>query len=175
MESTELIRVLGEHDRWVKAEGGGRAYLRGADLSGADLRRADLRRADLSGATGLLCAADYLAENLERTDAGYIVYKSFGKHYSSPKRWVIERGQILNEVCNPLSTFNCACGINVATKDWPGLSDKGVWRALIRWEWLADVVVPYNTDGKFRCGRIELLEPLDDAEQRKAVRDGRET
>jgi hypothetical protein len=32
------------------------------------------------------------------------------------------------------------------------------WKVLIRWEWLAGVIVPYNTDGKIRCERCELLE-----------------
>jgi len=29
------------------------------------------------------------------------------------------------------------------------------------WEDLADVVVPYNTDGKARCARLQLIEPLE--------------
>lgn len=33
-----------------------------------------------------------------------------------------------------------------------------IWRCLIRWEWLPGVCVPYNTNGKIRCERVELLE-----------------
>ena len=27
--------------------------------------------------------------------------------------------------------------------------------------WFADVVVPYNTDGKIRCGKVELVKIVD--------------
>lgn len=32
-----------------------------------------------------------------------------------------------------------------------------IWKVLIRWEWLPGVVVPYHTNGKVRCERVELL------------------
>ena len=47
-------------------------------LSGANLSDADLRRADLSGSKGLLDAINYMEAHFERTDEGYIVYKTFG-------------------------------------------------------------------------------------------------
>lgn len=31
------------------------------------------------------------------------------------------------------------------------------WKVLIRWEWLCGVCVPYMTDGKIRCERVELI------------------
>ena len=66
---------------------------------------------------------------------------------------------MITEVVNPLPTVDCACGVNVATLDWVKRhgGDRPIWRGLIRWEWLPGVVVPYNTDGKFRCGKVELL------------------
>lgn len=30
--------------------------------------------------------------------------------------------------------------------------------------WLADVVVPYNTDGKIRCGKAELVKIVKEAQ-----------
>ena len=38
---------------------------------------------------------------------------------------------------------------------------KKIWKLLIRWEWLPGVVVPYNTDGKIRCERAELVEVVE--------------
>ena len=47
----ELQDILKEHQKWLLANGGSRANLRGANLRGADLRGASLRDADLSGAS----------------------------------------------------------------------------------------------------------------------------
>ena len=150
-----------------------RAYLGGADLSGADLSGADLkgtdlggtdlREADLSGATGLLDAIDWLAANTERDSdgRGIIAYKTFAAVHSSPASWIIAPNSIISEVVNPCPTISCACGINVGTLAWiyQHKSDiTPIWRVLIRWEWLASVVVPYNTHGQIRCGRVELLD-----------------
>lgn len=134
------------------------ANLSRADLSGADLSRADLSCANLSGARGLLDASEYLKANLERNEAGYIVYKTFGETYAAPDQWRLEPGAVLEEVCNPNRTDDCGCGINVGTAEWVGNNYSGtVYRLLIRWEWLAGVVVPYNTDGKIRCSRAEII------------------
>jgi hypothetical protein len=60
----------------------------------------------------------------------------------------------------------CGCGVNVATQDWCERhypDGKGrLWKCLIRWPWLAGVVVPYSTDGKIRASRVELLEVVKD-------------
>lgn len=53
MNTQEIAAILHEHEKWIKAEGGKRADLYGADLCGADLRGADLCSADLSGAENL--------------------------------------------------------------------------------------------------------------------------
>ena len=53
----------------------------------------------------------------------------------------------------------CGCGINVAPLDWVRKNYNGeIWKVLIRWEWMVGVCVPYNTDGKIRCERVELVE-----------------
>jgi uncharacterized protein YjbI with pentapeptide repeats len=135
------------------------ANLSDANLSDANLRNADLSDADLSDADNLLSAINYLDANFEKTQDGYIAYKTFGGQYPTNPSWVIEQGSILNEVVNPCRTDTCGCGINVAPIKWVKENYKGdVWKCLIRWGWLAGVVVPYNTDGKIRCERIELLE-----------------
>ena len=145
------------------------ANLYGADLCGANLRGANLSRANLSGAKGLLIAAEWLADKLEADEAGVIVGKAIGSTcFSTPPQWVIAPGSVIEEVVNPCRTSDCACGINVATLAWirqhyAAAIECGsvqVWRGRIHWLDLADVVVPYHTDGKFRCGRLELLEEV---------------
>lgn len=138
------------------------ANLSGADLSGADLYHANLSDANLSGAKNLLSPINYLKENFERTDEGYIVYKCFNNMYSAPDKWDISIGSVIEEEVNPNRTTICGCGINVAPLDWvrneyPHMQ---VYKLLIRWEWLAGVVVPYNTDGQIRCARAEIIERL---------------
>lgn len=138
------------------------ANLSGANLSGADLRRANLRCANLSGSLGLLDAINYMEANFERTDEGYIVYKSFNSNYTAPDRWKIEPGEVIEEVANPDRTCECGCGINVAPLEWVRRDDsKQPYELLIRWEWLPGVVVPYNTNGKIRCSKAQILEAVE--------------
>ena len=147
------------------------ANLRNADLSGADLREADLRGTDLrsaningtdlSGAYGVLSPIEFLKENFETWEEGYVAYKTFGERYAVPRGWDIKPGSVIAEVVNPDRGRLCGCGINVATLEWVranNCSGVDIWRMLIRWEWLPGVVVPYDTDGEFRCERAELVE-----------------
>ena len=143
------------------------ADLRGANLSDADLRGANLsdanlRGANLSGSQGLLDAINYMEANFERTDEGYIVYKSFNSNYTAPDRWKIEPGEVIEEVANPDRTCECGCGINVAPLEWVKNDNYNQpYKLLIRWEWLPGVVVPYNTDGKIRCSKAQILEAVE--------------
>mgnify|MGYP002560428289 CR=1 FL=1 len=133
--------------------------LHGADLSGANLSGADLKGTNLSGAKGVLSAIDYMQSSFERTNDGYIVYKIFSGQYASPEDWEIRPGSVLTENVNFDRTAECGCGINVAPLEWVRKHYDGeIWRCLIRWEWLPGVCVPYNTNGKIRCERVELLE-----------------
>jgi len=142
-----------------------RANLRDTNLSGANLSEAYLREADLSGAKGLLDPAVWLQEQFESDAEGLIVYKAIGEtYYAAPDHWTIEAGAVLEEVCNPTRTSDCACGVNFATRAWIQRNyanqDVTVWRCRIEWMDLAGVVVPYNTDGKARCARLRLLEKV---------------
>ena len=130
-----------------------------ANLSCADLSGADLSCANLSGATGLLNPIDYLAEMFERTKEGYIVYKVFSGSYISPADWKIKPGEIITEEVNFCRVNNCGCGINVAPLEWvkQNYPRKDIYKLLIKWEWLAGVVVPYNTDGQIRCARAQII------------------
>ena len=140
------------------------ADLRRADLSDADLSGADLRRADLSGAKGLLSAIDFLKEHFEMTNEGFIAYKTFGSEYNPPEKWVIQPGSVITENVNFDTTNTCGCGINVAPLKWVQNVYGGddIWKVLIRFEWLAGVCVPYNSDGKIRCERVQLLEIVEE-------------
>jgi hypothetical protein len=137
------------------------ADLRGADLSGADLNCANLRDTNLSGAIGIKSSIDFLSI-FERNDKGIIAYKTFDEHYTHSDTWKIEEGEIISENVNYNRTEPCGCGINVAPLDWVlrNMYGSTIWKALIRWEWLPGVVVPYNSDGKIRCERVELVEPI---------------
>ena len=135
------------------------ANLSGADLSRADLSRANLSGANLSGAKGILSTVNFLDSHFERTEAGYVAYKTFNSVYKSPNSWKIEKGSILEENVNFDRCCECACGINVAPLSWVKQNYSGdIWKVLIRWEWLCGVCVPYHSDGKIRCERVELLE-----------------
>lgn len=181
MKPDELKTILENHKKWLDGIEDGEqanlsganmrganlrgadlrdANLRGADLRGANLRDANLSYADLSGCKGLLDPNEWMKANLEKTRQGYIAYKSFGSNYPPPAHWKIEAGSEISEVVNPFPTFDCACGVNVATKTWSDLEGT-IWKVLIKWEWLPSVVVPYDTDGKFRCGRVKLLEVVE--------------
>lgn len=131
-------------------------------LSGADLSGANLSDADLSGSKGLLDAINYMEAHFERTDDGYIVYKSFGENYTAPETWKIEPGEIIKETVNCDRTTECGCRINVAPLEWVRRNGRNQpYKLLIRWEWLPGVVVPYNTDGRIRCSKAQILEAVE--------------
>ena len=135
------------------------ADLSGADLSGANLSCANLRCANLRGAN-LCSAVNFIDAHFERADDGYIAYKTFGGTYNPPKGWEIKPGSVIGETVNFDRGTECGSGINVAPLEWVKCQNGGkeIWKVLIRWEWLAGVCVPYNSDGKIRCERVELLE-----------------
>ena len=139
------------------------ANLSGANLSGAYLSGADLRGADLSGATGLIDSIDYLEKKFEKTEEGYVVYKVFNGCYGPPAKWKVEPGEVITEEVNSCRTAKCGCGINAAPLEWVRREypKKDIYKLLIKWEWLAGVVVPYNTDGKIRCSRALIIEKVE--------------
>ena len=139
------------------------ADLRSADLRSADLRSADLSGSNLSGSTGIMSAIAFMDAHFERTKDGFIVYKTFGSSYHPNDDWKIEPGSVLSEVVNPDRACSCGCGINVAPLSWvkDNATNGGrlsIWKILIRWEWLMGVVVPFGSDGKVRCEKVELIE-----------------
>ena len=181
----DIQEILKLHHKWLNNEEGGvradlrwanlsgadlsgsnlsRADLRGSDLSEADLSGSDLSWADLSGAKNLANhnSADYIMANFDKTEEGIVVYKTFGFHSHPNPNWKIEKGAIIEENVNPNRTEECGCGVNVGTLEWVKKHGgrRDIWKCLIKWEWLPDVVVPYHTDGKIRAGRVQLLEVI---------------
>ena len=155
------------------------SYMRGSDLSGSymshcnmsgcdlsgsymshcDMRGCYMRGCNMSGCAGLVSPIQYMKENFDRSADGYIAYKAFNAQYFAPDTWKIRPGAVIEENVNANRTDECGCGINVAPLDWVRKNYKGdIWKVMIRWEWLPGVCVPYNTDGKIRCERVQLLE-----------------
>jgi hypothetical protein len=156
-------KEIGMHDIAKRYQNGERDF-REANLREANLREADLREANLSWAKGLLDPGDWIRTNFKTDDLGVIVYKRIGAtKYPAASHWVIEPGAQIAEVCNPCRTCDCGCGVNFGTLEWCSSAyvAADLWRCRIAWADLASVVVPYHTDGKARCSRLELLEILD--------------
>lgn len=148
MTKEKLAEILAAHKLWLaNKQNGSRADLIGANLSGAVL----------------MSSINYMEAHFEHAEAGYIVYKCFGGLYQPPEKWEIKPGSVIEETVNPLRTITSGCGINVAPLEWVRREQPGkkIWKLLIRWEWLPGVVVPYNTDGKIRCERAELVEVVE--------------
>lgn len=117
----------------------------------------------LSQCRGITSPSDYLNEYFERneSDTGYIVYKTFGSMYPPCKEWDISPGSIIYENCDMNRCNPCSYGINVAPIEWIkkyNLGKKDIWRCEILDKWLADVCVPYDTDGKIRCNKLRLID-----------------
>lgn len=139
------------------------ANLRGASLWNANLEGADINDANFSGAFGLLSPARWIEKNFRTDKDGVIVYKSIHNTiYRPPARWIIAPGKYIHEVVNPCPTSTCACGINFGTKKWclENFPTADLWKCRIHWLDLASVVVPYNTDGKARCGKLQLIKKI---------------
>jgi uncharacterized protein YjbI with pentapeptide repeats len=138
------------------------ADLSSANLSSANLRYANLSSANLSSAENILSATEYIRQNFKKTKAGIIVYKTLGSQFPPNNKWTIKAKSIIEEVVNPDRTVDCACGINVATLEWvkSNTSETDIWQCLIKWEWLAGVVVPYHTDGKIRAEKVQLIKTV---------------
>ena len=190
MTAEKLAEILENHKKWLNGEGGERAdlsgsdlsysNLSGSDLSGSNLSGSDLRYSNLSGsnlsgsdlsvsnlsgsdlsqAKGLLDTVNFMEAHFERTDRGYIAYKTFGGNYEPPAEWKIEPESVIEETVNFDRCTSCGSGINVAPLEWVkrNYPKKKIWKCLIEWPWLVGVCVPYNTDGKIRASRVRLLE-----------------
>ena len=156
----ELKEILKNHSEWLKDSAKGE----GANLTRANLTGANLAEADLTGAEHQFINPIDFMSTFDKTEEGYLVYKSFGENYDPPETWKIEEGSIIQELPDRSATVLCGGGINFGTKVWVKAEcSKPIWKCLIKWEWLPGVIVPYQTDGKARCYKLQLLEIVDKA------------
>jgi hypothetical protein len=136
---------------------------KGANLKDAFLRGAWLTGTDFSNADGLLTTVDLLNEHFEW---------SVGKH--SLEVWRTEVSQFSDywgqlrpgkELRQRVNSDRCSldgCGVSFATKQMMALKFKPpYWRCEIAFNWLPDVVIPFNTDGRGRCSRLRLMERVE--------------
>jgi hypothetical protein len=141
------------------------ANLSSANLSGANLLNAKLLSADLSGAVGLVVASDWLRQFDRDNDGNIICYKTFNYVFASPDTWTVAAQAVVTEVVNQNPTDACGCGVNVATLSWCERNFNScrteIWRCVIPREYECTIVVPYNTDGKFRVGGVRLIKKLE--------------
>ena len=162
----ETIVIRGDHSGkdfiFIRCKIEGNLDARAATFNDLDAREATFATYNLSGAKWAdhTSPSAYLAQNFERSEHGYVVYKAFNDNYPPNPNWIIEAGSVLEEICMVFPTQDCAAGINVAPLKWvkEHTTSRPIWKCLIRWEWLPDVCVPWHTDGKIRCGKLELLE-----------------
>lgn len=131
------------------------AKLVGANLSGVIFRNANMNNTDLTGAIGLMKQTDFMAANFEKSADGYIAYVALDTADS------VHTGRIITDNANFNRSNYIGSGINAAPLDYMlrGL-DGIVWKVLIKWEWLCGVCVPYSTEGKIRCERVQLIQPV---------------
>ena len=142
-----------------------------ANLINNSLSQCNITGANLSGVEGLPTAKQFLSQ-FDHDELGILVYRVCAERVFryAPPHWKFAPGEFLTETCNPDRTTDCSSGVHFATLNWikisviPKSPDDVVWLCRIRWEDLADVTVPYNTNGKARCARLELLEPYDKLE-----------
>lgn len=130
---------------------------------------------DFSECEGLLDPAQWLLNNLEHGPEGVYAYKAFGLYQQINPSWKIKPNHIITEAVNFDRTSDCGSGVNVATREWlrkvvqsriDGCygnttvygTKPGYWKVLIPWNAIASVCVPYGTDGKFRAGKVQLVE-----------------
>lgn len=122
-------------------------------------------------------AKEWLDKHLYHDAIGYYALKTFGVFFPARVEWIpLVPGKIISEVCiNPDRATQCGTGISIGTETWvrEWLSDRYwdiIWVVRVRNEWLADIVVPFQTDGKIRTRTLELLTPLSKEEARDLMR-----
>lgn len=137
--------------------------LEGADLTDTKLFQADFYCANLKNVKGLITNIEWMDKNLEKTKDGYIAYKVFGLYHDVPKYWNVKENCIIGEHADLDRRNLDSYGINAGTLEHiKEENDTGlpIYKLLIRNEWLDEVVVPYGTDGGFRCCKALILEKI---------------
>ena len=154
------------------------AYLRGADLRDAYLRGANLEGANLEGAKN--CYPKLYRDNLSilkhQPDGTYLrAYKYLNDDISPYRNCKYEVGETYT--CLKLNTDEtklCESGINVATLEWClKETNNNLEKTYIECEFEAgNIIVPFNSDGKFRVDKIKVIRKLTKKELNNFLKTG---
>lgn len=136
---------------------------KGCDLRGLVCSNTSTDNMNFSGCE-VFSPSQWIKENCRFTESGSIlVYKKIGDtDYPMPSYWVIEPGSFITEATNPSVMEPCACGVNVGTLQWivENYGYAGIWECEIIPEDFFGVVIPIQTNGKFRANRVKLVRLL---------------
>ncbi len=139
------------------------ADLHGADLYGADLRGADLHGADLHGAKLKIVYINNPLSILLNQKNKLIAYKYLKNDMISPYQNVkYEIGkQYVEKDYNKSLLDTCGKGLNVATLEWcikdVGCNTENFKFIEVEFSPKDIVVIPYNSDGKFRVKKLKVI------------------
>lgn len=153
------------------------ASLENANLLNTNFVSANLTNTILSGAKNLIKASEYMRLNFNWDKEGYYVYKQISHIWGKPDKWKVDEGCYIEQVVNRLPTIawdNDNFGVTFGVKEYCMTKHENllkenkdytnygssVWLCLIYWTDLPDVVVPYNTEGQARCGRLQLVQRI---------------
>jgi len=121
----------------------------------------------------------------EKNSKGVICYKRFNFFYAAPGGWKIKRGETITSRVDKCRGNDCGFGINVGTLSWmrrnaggfragmyafAGVPVTCCWKCLILYKDLHLLIIPLDSTGKVRCGRLKLLYPVDTRGRRLPVR-----
>lgn len=111
----------------------------------------------------------YVRSYFHKVSHGYIGFKSFceaHKPFGNPSSWEINHGSVIEEVCDSDVNKECSYGISFGSFEYMrktyitnGCMD--IHAILIRNEDIFGVCVPYNTDGKLRTSRLQILNKVE--------------
>ena len=154
-----------------------KARLVGADLSYTNLRHANLLKTDLQEVdlqyanlydvelpSHNLCGTNFsqctglgtpnILEQLQTTEKGFLAYKSFGEYKDCP--WDISIGTTITENVDGNLFKECSYGINVGNLQWVSLlCTNQIY--VVEIPFTAQIIVPYNSNGKFRVNKCTIL------------------
>jgi hypothetical protein len=166
MDKQELTRILEDHAKWHRGEGGpraylsraylSRAYLSGADLSGADLSKTIIENINWLSWLGITAGPDGSAYAYKYTNA-----KGESSMHSTKINY--ETGSEFEaETLNTDASLQCTEGIHLATLQWCLANKQSESDRLWLFKFNAtDSCCPVASDGKFRVKKCTKIGECD--------------
>lgn len=106
-------------------------------------------------------------------DTGWYAYKVFGAFFAPPRHWRIATGAVITVSRLARDTdLSCGIGIHAATVGWmlgefsdlyhfkKGNGSAPVWMIEVLEADLDNIIVPLNSDGKFRTNAMRLVKEV---------------